>query len=256
MRITLLQPDIFWEDKSANLDSLGMLISKISGTTDLIVLPEMFNTGFSMNTSLLAEEGDSETFRWMKNITINYHLAVCGSYIVKERKAFYNRFFCLTPEDEVWTYDKRHLFSMGGEDRTFTQGNKRKIFTYKGFRINPVICYDLRFPVWIRNRNDYDLLICVANWPDSRRDVWNTLLKARAIENQCFVAGVNRVGRDEEGNSYSGESAILDPKGRIIINMPEAEAGHATGEIILSELEEFRKEFPAWRDADDFSLIV
>ncbi|MGD0582211.1 MAG: amidohydrolase [Bacteroidales bacterium] len=256
MKITILQPDIFWEDKSGNLDSLGMLISKISGTTDMVILPEMFNTGFSMNTRKLAEESRSDTFRWMKNLAMNCGLAICGSYIVKENQKYFNRFLCVTAEGEAWSYDKRHLFSMGGEDHYFTRGIERKIFLYKGFRINPVICYDLRFPVWIRNRNDFDLLVCVANWPDSRKDVWNTLLKARAIENQCFVAGVNRIGRDNDGNNYSGESVILDPHGRIIASLPAAEAGHATGEILMCDLEEFREKFPVWKESDDFSLGV
>jgi predicted amidohydrolase len=256
MKITILQADIFWEDKAANLDSLGMQISKLSGTTEMVILPEMFNTGFSMNTIQLAEEGNSDTIRWMNNLAANYGLAICGSYIVKEGPGYYNRFVCSTPEGDNFNYNKRHLFSIGGENKSFLRGTGRNIFTYKGFRINPVICYDLRFPVWLRNRADYDLLICVANWPDSRKEVWNILLKARAIENQCFVAGVNRIGRDEAGNNYIGESVILDPHGRTIAAVTEGEAGHATGEIFISELEDFRKKFPVWKDADDFSLKV
>jgi predicted amidohydrolase len=256
MRITLIQPDIFWEDKPGNLDSLGMTISKVSGTTDLVVLPEMFNTGFSMNTAEISEERFSETFIWMKNLASNCRLAICGSYSVREKQKYYNRFLFVTENGESWSYDKRHLFSMGGEDINFTKGEKREIFTYKGLRISPIICYDLRFPVWIRNRNDYDLLICVANWPDSRRDVWNTLLKARAIENQCYVAGVNRVGHDEAGINYTGESVILDPRGKPVALLPDSEAAYATGEILMSDLEAFRKKFPAWKDADDFSLGV
>lgn len=256
MKITLLQPDVFWEDKPGNLDSLGMLLSKISGTTDLVILPEMFNTGFSMNVRSLAEEKNSDTFRWMNNISKNCNLAVCGSYIVVEDGCNYNRFVFVTPEGECLTYDKRHLFGIGGEERNFKRGTERKVFSYKGFRIFPAICYDLRFPVWLRNRNDYDLMICVANWPDSRRDVWNTLLKARAIENQCFVAGVNRVGKDETGNNYSGESVLIDPRGKIIATIPYAEAGYSTGELSLSDLEDFRRKFPVWKEADSFSLGV
>jgi predicted amidohydrolase len=256
MKITIIQSDIFWEDKQGNLDSLGMAISKVSGTTDLVILPEMFNTGFSMNTRMLAEESNSGTFRWMKNLASNCGLAICGSYIVKENQKYFNRFVFITAEGETRCYDKRHLFRIGGEDKKFSKGNLRGIFTYRGFRINPIICYDLRFPVWVRNRNDYDLLICVANWPDSRRDVWNTLLKARAIENQCFVTGVNRIGHDEAGNTYTGESVILDPRGRTIAGLPDSEAGHATAEIQMSDLETFRKKFPVLKDADDFSLEV
>ena len=256
MKITLLQTDIFWEDKPGNLDSLGMLLSKISGTTDLVVLPEMFSTGFTMNARTLAEQKSSETFRWMNNISRNCNLAVCGSYIVVDDGHYYNRFVCVTPLGESFIYDKRHLFGIGGEDKTFTRGTARKVFTYNGIRILPAICYDLRFPVWLRNRNDYDLLICVANWPDSRRDVWNTLLKARAIENQCYVAGVNRVGKDDAGNNYAGESVLLDPRGKTIASLPDAEAGHSTGEISLADLEDFRQKFPVWKHSDDFRLVI
>ncbi len=256
MKITLLQSDIFWEDISANLDSLGMMISKISGTSDLVILPEMFNTGFTMNATSLAEEPLHKTYNWMKNMATNCNLAICGSFIVKDGNNFYNRFHFVAPDEELTIYDKRHLFSMGGEDHTFSPGTLRCTFTFREFRIMPVICYDLRFPVWIRNRNDYDLLICVANWPDSRIDVWNTLLRARALENQCYVAGVNRVGHDEQGNDYTGESVILNPRGRTIASLPESEQGHATVEIDLAELNIFREKFPVWKDADGFSLNV
>ncbi len=256
MRVTIIQPDILWENKPGNLNSLGKAISKLSGTTDLVVLPEMFNTGFSMNTADISELSHAETFTWMKDMASDCRLAVCGSYAVNENQKYYNRFLFINEKGESWCYDKRHLFSLGGEDKKFTKGEKRVIFTYKGFRINPVICYDLRFPVWIRNRNDYDLLICVANWPGSRRDVWNTLLKARAIENQCFVAAANRVGLDEAGINYTGESVILDPCGKPITLLPESEAAHATGEMLMSDLKSFRKKFPVWKDSDEFSLGV
>ncbi len=256
MRITLLQTDIFWEDKSANLDILGMHIGKLSGTTDLVVLPEMFTTGFSMRSRDLAETMQGPSAAWMKNIASHYNLAVCGSIIVKEGQKHLNRFLFATPDGSMYKYDKRHLFGPGGEDRNFNAGKERVVISYGGLRIMPCICYDLRFPVWLRNRNDYDLLVCVANWPESRREVWNILLKTRAIENQCFVAGVNRIGNDPEGNHYAGESAVIDPKGKIMINLTEADAGHITAELDIQQSREFRTKFPVWKDSDEFNLIV
>jgi len=254
MKITIVQPDILWENKTGNLLKLESMLKEVSGKTDLVILPEMFNTGFSMNAEELFEYKDSDTFVWMQNISREKKFAVCGSYIIKDGTHFYNRFVFVTPDKSSFFYDKRHLFSIGGENTKYQSGKRRKIFKYKGYRINVIICYDLRFPVWSRNRNDYDLLICVANWPDSRRQVWNTLLKARAIENQCYVAGVNRVGNDNTDNHYAGESVILDPRGRIITVVEEYEEGIATGVISLSELNDFRMKFPVWKDADDFTI--
>jgi omega-amidase len=256
MKITIVQPDILWEDKSGNLNKLTAMLKEVSGKTDLVVLPEMFSTGFSMQAPRLAENYQSDTYEWMENLSRNSDYAICGSYIVKESDNYFNRFVFITRDKQNFRYDKRHLFSIGGEDLIFRKGTNRLIFKYKDFRINAIICYDLRFPVWIRNRNDYDLLICVASWPESRREVWATLLKARAIENQCYVVGVSRVGTDNLGDSFAGESMIIDPKGRIITAINEYEEGIATGEISLSELNHFRKKFPVWRDADDFSINI
>lgn len=255
MIITIIQPDIVWEDKKANLDHIGKLMETIPSETNLVVLPEMFTTGFSMDTQALAENSFSDTYTWMVNVSKKRQLGICGSFIVKEESSYYNRFIFISSDDNSAIYDKRHLFSIGGEDKSFRRGNLRAVFHYEGFKINPVICYDLRFPVWIRNRNDYDLLICVANWPDSRREVWKTLLKARAIENQCFVAGVNRVGIDNAGNSYAGDSVIIDPRGQIIASIPEYQEGIASAEISIQELRDFRTKFPAWKDADEFELL-
>jgi omega-amidase len=254
MRITIIQHDIRWEDRTANLNHLADMISRLEDQTDLIVLPESFNTGFSMNAGELAEEMGSETYRWMLDIAKKTRSAICGSYFIKEDGRFFNRFIFVDPHERKVLYDKRHLFSIGGEDILFTRGNERAVFDYMGIRINPVVCYDLRFPVWLRNRGDYDLLICVANWPESRKDVWNTLLKARAIENQSYVAGVNCIGIDDAGNRCVGESSIIDPKGRPIVTLPENEEGISTAEISLKELEDFRIKFPVWKDADDFTI--
>jgi omega-amidase len=256
MKITIVQPDIIWENRSANLKKIESLLHPVSGKTDLVILPEMFTTGFSMNTGNLAEEINAGTLAWMRSMSLERQFAICGSYIVDENHSFFNRFVFVTPDQKTYSYDKRHLFSIGGENDSYKPGKKRLVFTYNDVRISAIICYDLRFPVWIRNRNDYDLLICVSNWPDSRREVWNTLLKARAVENQCYVAGVNRVGSDNEENNYAGESVILDPRGRKIAEIKEYEEGIATGEISIPELISFRKNFPVWKDADDFGINV
>ena len=254
MKITLIQPDIIWENKLLNLGRLRDLISSAPVATEIVVLPEMFNTGFSVHPYNLSENPFSETFDWMKDIAKEYDLGICGSYIVKENNQFFNRWIFVSPENEVWSYDKRHLFSPAGEDRLFTKGIKRVIFTFRGLRICPNVCYDLRFPVWSRVQKDYDLLINSANWPESRRDVWLTLLKARAIENQCYVAGVNRIGIDGEGIKYCGDSMIIDPKGVIIGSDKMNEECLISGEIFLEQLSDFRNKFPALNDADNFTI--
>jgi len=255
MKISIIQPDIAWESKTINLRKLVSLISPLFNKTDIVILPEMFNTGFSMNTQLLCEAPQSETYKWMKDIAEKGNFGVCGSYIVKENMHFFNRWVFVTPGDELWSYDKRHLFRMGGEDKVFSPGNKRVVLNFRGLRISPYICYDLRFPVWSRSRSDYDLIVYVANWPEARRETWLTLLKARAIENQCYVAGANRTGTDGNGINYCGSSVIINPRGEIL-----AEAGYdseatLTAEISLDELFSFREKFPVFKDADDFSIL-
>jgi omega-amidase len=256
MRISLVQQDIIWEDKAANLKRLDEMILPLLKNTDLVVLPEMFNTGFSMNPDGLGEMMRDETFNWMKNTAVKGNFGLCGSYIVAENNHYYNRFVFVSPQDEVWQYDKRHLFRMAGEEKSFTQGTGRVIFSFRDMRILPLICYDLRFPVWSRTRSDVDLIIYSANWPESRKGVWNTLLKARAIENQCYVAGVNRTGTDGNGINYSGESAIIHPYGDSIITADSDRECTITGEISIPFLSEFRKKFPVMNDADDFSIQI
>jgi len=233
---------------------MGEMISSISNGTDLVILPEMFNTGFSMNPAELAESPQSVTLDWMKDIAAKFNSGICGSYIVSENSNFYNRWIFVPPDGEVLIYDKRHLFSMSGEEALFTRGEKRIVFNFRGIRICPNVCYDLRFPVWSRNRNDYDLLINSANWPESRKDVWITLLKARALENQCFVAGVNRVGIDGAGIRYCGDSMILGPKGELIAEGRQNEECIISGEISIGELSDFRRKFPVLKDGDDFTI--
>jgi predicted amidohydrolase len=255
MKISIIQPDIVWENKLANFLKLEKLITGEAINSDIIVLPEMFSTGFSIDPGKTAEPPYSETFRWMTLMAEKANSAICGSYIVKERKKYYNRWVFIAPDQGTFQYDKRHLFSMGGEDKAFTRGKKRIVFSYKGVRICPTICYDLRFPVWSRNRNDYDLLINSANWPVPRNAVWQTLIKARAIENQCYVAAANRIGTDAMGLEYFGDSVLIDPRGNIISTPVSDKECAVSGEISLSELSDFRKKFPVLKDADKFSLI-
>lgn len=254
MKLSVIQPDLVWEGKSLNLTNLEKLIVPLAGKTDLIVLPEMFNTGFTMNVQGHSEPPDGETFRWMSDISGTGKFAICGSYLVIEANIVYNRWIFTGPAGEFHYYDKRHTFTMGEEDKYISHGNSRAVFNYGGFRISPYICYDLRFPVWSRNRNDTDLMIYAANWPTARRNVWNILLKARAIENQCFVAGSNRIGTDGNGISYSGDSAIIDPKGEIIIIADAGLEQCITVDISIEELNEFRKKFPVLNDADSFTI--
>jgi omega-amidase len=254
MKITIIQSELAWEDKSCNLTNLESLIVPLFNKTDVIILPEMFNTGFSMNTRQLSESPDGETSDWMKKIAQKGNLGICGSYMVKEKKNFFNRMVFVSPESETWYYDKRHLFSIGGEDKFFVSGKSRLIFSFRGVRISTYICYDLRFPVWSRNRNDCDLIIYSANWPESRSSVWHTLLKARAIENQCYVAGSNITGTDGNGIKYHGDSMIIDPWGRTIASAAPNDTCSITGEISMIELSEFRRKFPVLDDADEFTI--
>ncbi len=254
MKISVIQSDLAWEDKSSNFRNLIELISPLFNQTDVVILPEMFNTGFSMNPEQLCESPEAETSSWMNDIALKGNFGVCGSYIVKEKNLYYNRWTFASPEKQSWYYDKRHLFSIAGEDKIFSKGQNRLIFTFRGVRISPYICYDLRFPAWSRNRNEYDLMINSANWPESRISVWNTLLKARAIENQCYVAGANRIGTDGEGIKYCGDSMIVNPRGEIIKSANPYEEGSITEDISMRELSDFREKFPVYNDADNFTI--
>jgi predicted amidohydrolase len=256
MKISIIQSDLVWEDKSRNLSNLRELISPLNNQTDIVVLPEMFSTGFSMNVDQLSESPAGETFHWMRKIAQNGNFGVCGSYIVKEGHNFFNRWVFISPQQEQWYYDKRHLFSMADENKFFSVGRSRLIFSFRGIRISPYICYDLRFPVWSRSRNDCDLIIYAANWPESRRDVWITLLKARAIENQCFVVGSNRLGTDGKNIKYCGDSVLINPRGEIISSDEPGKEVCITGEISMEELSGFRKKFPVFNDSDNFTINI
>ncbi|TDE13751.1 amidohydrolase [Dyadobacter psychrotolerans] len=254
LAVALIQTNLYWEDVTANLSSLEEKIAALEKPVDIIVLPEMFNLGFTMNTSL-AEHSNMTTSRWMKNTAKQTGALVVGSFAVKEHNNFYNRLFYVFPDGSSVYSDKRHLFRMGEEHAAYTPGEARKIITWKGWNILGLVCYDLRFPVWSRNLTDdpYDLLIYVASWPARRANAWNILLKARAIENLCYVIGVNRVGEDGNGIKYQGDSVAHD-----FLGEPRLAIGSAEDEKVVtlsnSELRTYRTQFPAYLDADDFVL--
>ncbi len=210
LKVALLQTDLVWENIEQNLIRFSEKINGIEEQIDLILLPEMFSTGFSMKPQNLAETMDGTTVNWMLNLATKKNVAIAGSAIIKENEAYYNRFLFVKPTGEVEYYDKRHLFTLAGEDKVYTSGNKKIVINYKGFKICPLICYDLRFPVWARNIEAYDVLIYVANWPKPRIAAWDALLKARAIENMCFTIGLNRVGKDANNLEYNGHSAVYN----------------------------------------------
>ena len=248
MRVSVLQTDILWADPTGNVEHADQIIDAHPGA-DLYVLPEMFSTGFCTRPEGIAESLDSRTFMWMKDKAARTGAAIAGSVAVTEDGRYYNRFYFVEPDGKVTAYDKKHLFTFGGEHNRFTAGDKRVIVTYKGIRILLEICYDLRFPVWSRNRGDYDMIIYVASWPTPRAEAWKALLTARAIENQCYVVGVNRVG-DDPSNEYSGGSRIIDPYGRIIAECDDGAEGVVSAEIDMNLLEAFRRKFPVLDDAD------
>lgn len=254
LRITLAQVNLVWENPEQNRLDFEVQIRQLSGKSDLVILPETFTTGFSMRACDLAEPMDGPTVNWLLSLSRTTGLAIGGSLIIKDNGLNYNRFVFVTPDGEIFHYDKRHLFSIGGESISFTAGNQRKIVNFHGWRIAFYICYDVRFPVWCRNVNDTDLMIFTANWPASRNEVWKTLLKARAIENQVYVAGVNRVGKDGNDISYVGESQIINPRGEVLPGSDRTIDGYLSYDISLKELNDFREKFPVANDADQFSI--
>lgn len=255
LRTTLVQADLRWEDPRANCQMLDGLLHDVHAT-DLIVLPEMFSTGFTMNSREMAEPMESShAVAWMRERAQRSQAVVTGSVAILDGGTCYNRLIWAQPDGELIWYDKRHLFRMGGEHERYGMGNERKIVELCGFRILLTVCYDLRFPVWLRNVDDeYDVMLCVANWPAARRHPWRTLLQARAIENLCYVIGVNRVGEDAKGMHYSGDSMLIDYRGEVLIDEPRDMPFIRTGTLGLESLRAFREKFPAWMDADRFRL--
>ncbi len=264
LTITTIQTGLHWENKAANLQMLTQKINSITNYTEVVILPEMFNTGFSMQPELLAETMDGETVQWMKETAIAKKVVLTGSVMIQEGEEYYNRLIWMLPNGQYGYYNKRHLFAFAQEDRHFNAGSKRLITSVKGWRINVQVCYDLRFPVWARQHvatNDnnelqpeYDVLLYVANWPERRNHAWKTLLLARAIENQSFVVGVNRVGNDGNNVYHSGDSMIIDPMGGILYHKEHNEDVF-TITLKRDTLTEARTKFPFWKDADEFMLL-
>jgi predicted amidohydrolase len=258
LTITLIQSNLSWEDKEANLSMFRQKIESIKEKTEIVILPEMFNTGFTMKPEKFAEKMNGKTVEWMKKISRERKIILTGSLMIEEEGKYFNRLLWVLPNGEMGIYDKRHLFAYAHENERYSAGNKKLIASVKGWKINLQVCYDLRFPVWARQapgelENKYDLLINVANWPQSRIIAWKTLLRARAIENQCFVVGVNRIGEDGDNISYSGGSSIIDPLGEILYEKNDEEDIY-TYTLEKEKVIETRSHFPFWRDADFFLI--
>ena len=255
LRISLLQFPIEWEQKEKNLQACESRLKGNKGKTDLVVLPEMFTTGFSMNAQSLAEDVNGETISTVKRWAASFDMAVTGSFIACEDSHYYNRAFFITPDGQTYYYDKRHLFSMAGETKIYTAGSKRPIISYRGWNICLQICYDLRFPVWSRNQDHaYDLLIYMANWPEVRSSVWQHLLQARAIENQTYVCGVNRTGLDGKRFNYIGGSVLFSPKGERMGCAYNRKQCLLTRTLSAEKLASFRRKFPVANDQDSFQI--
>ncbi len=255
MNATIVQSGLKWEERAANLAHFSSLLEVASPGSGIVVLPEMFTTGFTMNPSPLAESMKGPTVSWMMEKASVGGYAICGSVIIEDEGKFFNRLLLVTPEGHVNFYDKRHLHTMSGEHTVYSRGNKRVVVSYREFSFNLQVCYDLRFPVWSRNRGDTDVIIYSANWPSVRSSVWKALLVARAIENQCYVIGVNRVGENPDGTAYTGDSAIIGPRGETLASLEPGVEGVASAMLSMDSLEKYRTDMPIWRDADPFELI-
>jgi omega-amidase len=254
LKLTLVQPDMRWQNPAANYQLFDTMLADGGHAADLIILPEMFTTGFTMNAAEHAEDPDGPSTTWLKEMADKYQAHICGSLIVRDANRYFNRLIWADPDGIIQSYDKRHLFRMADEQDHYAAGNERLIVNIGEWRICPLVCYDLRFPVWSRNHNDYDLLLYVANWPAPRRSAWRTLLPARAVENLCYAAGVNRVGTDGNDVNYAGDSMVADYLGALSVDA-ENNAGTFSTTLSLDKLERYRHKFPAWKDADNFTLV-
>lgn len=255
LKITLIQSLLHWEDIDANLEQFSQKVDHVTPFTDVIVLPEMFSTGFTMNAEKLAEPMDGKAMRWMAAKSKEHKVAIAGSLIIAEEGKYYNRFIWMEPDGKYQTYDKRHLFSLSKEPKVYSPGTEQLFIQHKGWKICPQVCYDLRFPVWARNTNKYDIYLNVANWPERRSYAWQSLLRARAIENQVYVVGLNRFGEDGNGIYHSGDSAVIDPLGKTITKISDLE-DIQTISISKNTLDEIREHFPFLADRDDFTLNI
>jgi len=255
LKVTIVQTNLAWEDVDANLSNFSKKLESIEPSlTDIIVLPEMFNTGFTMNASSVAELMNGKTMDWMAKVASEKKSVVTGSMVIKDGNNFFNRLIWMRPNGTSEFYNKRHTFRMAEENKTYASGNKKIIMEVEGWKICPQVCYDLRFPVWSRNTGDYDVLIYVANWPERRSYAWRQLLIARAIENQSYVVGVNRIGKDGKDIEYTGYSVVLNPKGELISNTKQNVESVETVTLSYQDLENYRNEFPVALDADKFSI--
>jgi len=253
LNVKTIQTDLIWQDAAANQQRFEQLVED-AADADIIVLPEMFLTGFTMQPESLAEAQTGAQVKWLLDLAQRTDTALCGSLIIESEEGYRNRFLFVTPDGRITRYDKRHLFRMGNENEHYASGTERVVVHYRGWRILPIICYDLRFPVWCRNQNDYDLLLCVANWPAPRRQHWRVLLQARAVENQAYVIGVNRIGRDGKGLEYAGDSMVVSYNGDLLVDSTPNEPYVGNAHLNLDELMQFRENFPAWADADQFEI--
>jgi len=259
LSFTLVQTKLFWEDKSANLQHIESTLDAAKQLGQVVILPEMFSTGFSMQPHLFAETMEGPTVEWMKNVAAAKKIILTGSLMIEEHGKYYNRLIWMLPNGQFGYYNKKHLFAYAGEDKHYQSGNKRLIASVNGFKINLLICYDLRFPVWARQQlkeqqPEYDILVYVANWPERRNLAWKTLLQARAIENQCYVIGVNRVGEDGNGIYHSGDSSVINPMGEILYTKAHEDDVY-TFTIDKKEVDETRTKLPFWKDADHFVVM-
>ncbi|MCH6235540.1 amidohydrolase [Cognataquiflexum rubidum] len=258
LKIALVQTDLYWKDKTANMAMLEERLMNLASDVDMVILPEMFTTGFTMDAKEVAEPMNFTTTKWMKQMAAQTQALVTGSIVIEEKGNYYNRLLWVSPDGKVDFYDKRHLFRMAGEDARYDMGKERKVFEWKGWKIMPQICYDLRFPVWTRNRVqdgklEYDLLFYVASWPSPRISAWDILLKARAVENLSYSIGVNRIGQDGNDIPYSGHSAAYNFKGETLgFSVSKEEILFI--DLDLNSLAEYREKFPAWLDVDGFDL--
>ncbi len=253
LNIALLQVDLIWENIEKNLKQFEEKIKSVDTDVDLFILPEMFSTGFSMNAENLAESPEGPTLKWMQQIARENNSAITGSIIIKERGEFFNRLYFVFPDTTYKKYDKHHTFTLAKENEIYTAGKVRLQVEYKGWKICPLVCYDLRFPVWARNTTDYDLLIYVANWPKPRILAWDTLLQARAIENMAYCVGVNRTGLDGNDHEYTGHSAVYDSLGKPLLDLEEA-AFTKVVTLDKKQLLDTRKKFKFLNDRDTFTL--
>ncbi|WP_335966275.1 amidohydrolase [Galbibacter sp. PAP.153] len=252
LKIALIQASLAWENPQENRLLLEEKIMEVNAGTDVVVLPEMFNSGFTMNAQKVFETMDGKTLVWMKKLAIKKNTAITGSIVIKEKGKFYNRLVFVKPDASVITYDKRHTFTLAGEHKVYAAGTQKITIEYKGWKICPLVCYDLRFPVWARNTENYDVLLYVANWPKKRINAWDILLQARAIENMSYCIGVNRIDKDGNGYEYSGHSAIYDPLGKTLVYSEDEATLYAT--LNKAEIIETREKLKFLADRDSFTV--